>query len=167
MTTTASPPRLDYARVAPDALRGLYASERYLRGSSLERALLHLVKLRASQMNGCAFCIALHVLEARHDAERDERLDGLVAWHEAPWYSERERAALAWTEALTDVARTHVPDATYAAARAHFSEPELVDLTLAIATINAWNRFAVAFRAAPQDAPHVFAQVRAMEAASA
>lgn len=167
MTDTASSPRLDYAAVAPAALHGLYASEQYLRTSPLERSLLHLVKLRASQMNGCAFCIALHALEARHDGERDERLDGLAAWHDAPWYDERERAALAWTESLSDVARTHVPDADYDAARARFSERELVDLTLAIATINAWNRFVIAFRTSPQDAPRVAAQLRAMEAPSA
>jgi AhpD family alkylhydroperoxidase len=157
-------PRIDYAAVAPQALASLYASAGYLRHqTSLEPALLNLVFLRASQMNGCAFCVAMHVQEAKEDGERDERLHGLVAWREAGWYSERERAALAWTEAVTDIARGHVGDEVYAAARAVFDERELVDLNLAVATINSWNRFSIAFRTPPELAPTVIDALRARE----
>lgn len=161
-------PRLDYATLAPGALAGLYAAGRYLREeTTLEPALRHLVTLRASQMNGCAFCIAMHVQEAKEDGERDERLHGLIAWREASWYSERERAALAWTEAVTDIAHGHVGDEVYAQARAVFSERELVDLNLAVATINSWNRFAIAFRVPPEHAPAVVAALRQREHISA
>ena len=166
MTQTPTPPRLEYNGIAPEALRSLYAAEQYLASSPLEPALRHLVKLRASQINGCAFCIALHVIEAEHDGEESKRLHGLVAWREAPWYSARERAALAWTEALTLVADGHVPDDVYAAASGVFSEHELVDLTLAITTINAWNRFAIAFRTPPDFAPALFAQLHPARAAT-
>lgn len=161
MTNEITSPRLDYATVAPEALQGLYALERYLRTSSVEPGLLHLVKLRASQVNRCGFCTALHQLEAQHDGESEERLNGLAAWRESTSYSARERAGLAWAESLTLVAQTHVPDADYAAAREVFSERELVDLSLAVATINAWNRLAIAFRTPPAAAPAVFAQLRA------
>jgi AhpD family alkylhydroperoxidase len=133
-----------------------------LRKSALEPALLHLVDLRASQMNGCAFCLAMHWREAKESGVDDDRINGLPAWREAPWYSARERAALAWTEAVTDVARTHVPDDVYDEARAAFSERELVDLTLAVATINAWNRFAIAFRSPPETAADAVKQSSAM-----
>jgi AhpD family alkylhydroperoxidase len=164
MTKAPLTSRIEYAAVAPEALTGLYAASRYLRRqTTLEPALVHLVFLRASQMNGCAFCIAMHVQEAREDGERDERLHGLVAWREAGWYSERERAALAWTEAVTDLAHGHVGDEVYDAARAVFSERELVDLTLAVATINSWNRFSIAFRMPPERAPEVVAALRGLE----
>lgn len=114
-------------------------------------------------MNGCAFCVAMHVQEAKEDGERDERLNGLIAWREAGWYSDRERAALAWTEAVTDIARGHVTDEVYAAARAVFGERELVDLNLAVATINSWNRFSIAFRMPPELAPAVIEALRARE----
>jgi AhpD family alkylhydroperoxidase len=157
-------PRINYAAVAPQALAGLYASAGYLHHqTSLEPALLNLVFLRASQMNGCAFCVAMHVQEAKEDGERDERLHGLIAWREAGWYSDRERAALAWTEAVTDIARGHVTDEVYAAARAVFGERELVDLNLAVATINSWNRFSIAFRMPPELAPAVIEALRARE----
>lgn len=154
--------RLAYATVAPEALRPLYQATRYLHSSvMLEPALLHLLYLRASQINGCAFCIAMHWREAKEDGIEDDRLHGLVAWREAPWYSERERAALAWTEALTEIARTHAPDDVYDEVRSAFSEREVVDLTLAITTINAWNRFAIAFRTPPETAADVIASLKA------
>jgi AhpD family alkylhydroperoxidase len=154
-------PRLDHAAVAPGAIRGLLANARYLRTeTTLEPSLLHLVDIRASQMNGCAFCLAMHVLEARADGDRDERIHALVAWRESSLFTARERAALAWTEAVTDLADGHVPDDVYALARESFSERELVDLTLAVATINAWNRMNVAFRTPAERASEVLATVR-------
>ena len=116
-------------------------------GSGLEPALINLVKTRASQINGCAYCIHMHTREARGRGESEERLYLLDAWRESPLYTERERAALAWTEAVTLVAKTHVPDAVYDEARRHFSAEELVKLTVAVVTINAWNRIAISFRA--------------------
>ena len=153
--------RLKYASVAPAALRPLYEAGRYLRSSTtLEASLLGLVNMRASQMNGCAFCLAMHWREAKEDGVSDDQLHGLPAWREAPWYTERERAALAWTEALTDVARSHVPDEVFAEVSAILSEKELVDLSLAVATINAWNRFAIAFRTPPETAADVIASLK-------
>jgi AhpD family alkylhydroperoxidase len=116
---------------------------------SIERPLIELVKMRASQINGCAYCLDMHSKDARAGGESEQRLYTLDAWRETPFFSPRERAALAWTETLTPVAATHVPDAEYEAARAGFSEQTLVDLTLAIVTINAWNRIAIGFRSAP------------------
>ncbi|HYZ17856.1 MAG TPA: carboxymuconolactone decarboxylase family protein [Candidatus Acidoferrum sp.] len=157
-------PRIDVGAVAPEALNGLHASTGYLqRQSGLEPALLDLVSLRASQMNGCAFCMAMHVLEAKERGERDERLHGLIAWREAGWYTERERAALAWTEAVTDITHGHVDDDVYAAARAVFSEHELVALNLAVVTINSWNRFSIPFRMPPEAAPAVIAALGGRE----
>lgn len=153
--------RLKYASASPEALRPLYEASRYLRSkTTLEPQLLHIVDLRASQMNGCAFCIAMHWREAKEAGLSDDQLHGLNAWHEAPWYSERERAALAWTEALTDVAHTHAPDEVYNDARSQFSERELVDLTLAISTINSWNRFAIGFRTPPESAAGVIESMK-------
>lgn len=157
-----NPQRLAYSTVAPGALASLYAARKYLHGTSLGLGLLHLVDLRASQMNGCAFCINMHTIEARDAGEREERLHGLLAWREAGWYSDRERAALLWTEALTAIADGHAPDEVYGVVSQQFSEKELVDLTLAVTTINAWNRFSIAFRTPPESAPAV---VRAMAAA--
>ena len=157
--------RIAPASVAPEALRPLYVAGRYLRSSgSIEPALLHLVDLRASQMNGCAFCIAMHWREAKESGLSDDHLHGLPAWRETPWYSERERAALTWTEALTDVTNGHVPDEVYEQAHRAFSDRELVDLTLAITTINAWNRFQIAFRANPETAPAVIESLKAAAA---
>lgn len=157
--------RLKYGSAAPAALRPLYEAGRYLRASTtLEASLLDLVNMRASQMNGCAFCMAMHWREAKDNGVSDDQLHGLPAWREAPWYSERERAALAWTEALTDVAHSHVPDEAFEAARAVFSEKELVDLTLAITTINSWNRFAIAFRTPPETAAEMVASLKAAAA---
>lgn len=153
--------RVKYASVAPAALRPLYEAGRYLHSSTtLEPALLDLVHMRASQMNGCAFCLAMHWREAKEHGVSDDQLHGLPAWREAPWYSARERAALAWTEALTDVARSQVPDEVFAEASAALSEKELVDLTLAISTINAWNRFSIGFRTPPETAADVIASLK-------
>jgi AhpD family alkylhydroperoxidase len=135
--------------IAPEAYRAMAGLEGYLKRSGLEPNLLHMVKLRASQINGCAYCIDMHWKDARAVGETEQRLYGLAAWEESPYYSERERAALAWTEALTNVADGHVSDAAYDAARGQFSEKELADLTWAVAAINAWNRVAIASRAEP------------------
>ncbi len=142
-------PRLDPTRAAPEGYKALLGVERYLSTSPLGHGLLHLIKLRASQINGCAYCIDMHWKDARALGETEQRLYGLDAWRESPYYTDRERAALAWTEALTNVAATHAPDADFELARAHFSERELADLTLAIGMINAWNRLAVGLRSVP------------------
>lgn len=125
----------------------MLALENYVRTSGLEHSLYELVKIRASQLNGCAFCLEMHTREARQAGETEARLHLLAAWRESPLYSARERAALAWTEALTLIAETHAPDDVFTEARAHFSEKELVHLTLAIGVINTWNRLAIGFRA--------------------
>ncbi len=141
--------RLDYKSVAPQAFSAMYGLERYVRECGLEHSLLELVKLRASQLNGCAYCIDMHTKDARALGETEQRLYTLSAWHETPFFSDRERAALAWTEAVTTVGESHVPDDVYELARRQFSERELVDLTLAVVAINGWNRLAVSFRAIP------------------
>ena len=125
----------------------MYALERYVRGSGLETSLLELVKLRASQMNGCAYCVDMHTKDARVHGETEQRLYAVAVWQEAPFFSKRERAALAWTEAVTLVSHDHVPEDVYELARREFSEKELVDLTMAVIAINGWNRLAVSFRA--------------------
>lgn len=154
--------RLAYNSAAPQATRFFSQAGHYLStATTLEPTLLHLVFLRASQMNGCAFCIAMHWREAKEDGISDDRLHGLAAWHEASWYSDRERAALAWTEAVTDVMHSHIPDDAYNQARSSFSERELVDLTLAVNVINSWNRFAIAFRTPPESAEAVLEALRA------
>ena len=139
-------PRIAFHEVAPDAYRALSALENCLHHSSLDPMLIHLVKLRASQINGCAYCIDMHAKDLLAQGETVQRIYGLDAWREAPYYTDRERAALDWTEAITLLADTHAEDALYDAARKHFSEQEIVDLTWVIAAINAWNRMAVAFR---------------------
>lgn len=138
--------RLDYAKVAPEGYKAMLALENYIKHCGLEPSLLELVKIRASQINGCAFCLDMHTKDARARGETEQRLYTLSAWKETPFFSERERAALAWTETVTRVADTHVPDTAYEQARSHFTEKELVDLTLAIAAINGWNRLSIAFR---------------------
>src|SRR5437868_15321666 len=142
-------PRLNPYQVAPDTIKALSALEAQVQASGLEKSLIELVKTRASQINGCAFCINMHTQDARKQGETEQRLYLLNAWREAPVYSDRERAALAWTEAVTLIAETHVPDDIYAEVRSHFSEAETVNLTMLVATINAWNRLAIAFRAVP------------------
>jgi AhpD family alkylhydroperoxidase len=138
--------RIDYSKVSPAALRAMFGLEKYVHGCGLEAPLLELVKMRASQINGCAYCLDMHSKDARAAGETEQRLYLLSAWREAPFYTERERAALAWTEALTLVSEDHVPDEVYEQASAHFSEKELVDLSLAVVAINGWNRLAVGFR---------------------
>jgi AhpD family alkylhydroperoxidase len=142
-------PRIDFQKTSPKPLQLMLAIEGYLRTCGLDHGLLHLIKLRASQINGCAYCIDMHSKDARAGGESEQRLYALNAWEETPFYSDRERAALAWTEALTLVTEGHVPDAAYNAVREHFSADELVNLSLAITTINAWNRLSIAFRAVP------------------
>lgn len=127
----------------------MYGLEAYVRHSGLEQSLLELIKLRASQMNGCAYCIDMHTKDARLAGETEQRLYALSAWRETPFYSERERAALAWTEAVTRISPESVDDSVYESVREHLSEKELVDLTLAIITINGWNRLAISFRTVP------------------
>ena len=141
--------RLNYAKAAPGAYRAMSQLEHYIRSCGLEASLIELVKIRASQINGCAFCIDMHTKDARAAGESEQRLYLLSAWRESPFYSERERAALEWAEAVTLIAEDHVPDEVYATVRPHFSDEELVNLTLAISTINAWNRFAISFRSEP------------------
>jgi AhpD family alkylhydroperoxidase len=142
-------PRLDYTKVSPAAVKTMLHIEAYVAKSGLERRLLHLIKMRASQINGCAYCLDMHSKDARAGGETEQRLYALDAWRETPFYSERERAALAWTDALTLIAQTHAPDDAYREVRAQFSEHELVDLTLAIVAINGWNRIATGFRVEP------------------
>jgi AhpD family alkylhydroperoxidase len=140
-------PRLNSSQAAPDAIKAMLALETYVRGSGLDPRLIELVNTRASQINGCAFCLHMHTRDARAKGESEERLYLLDAWRESPLYSDRERAALAWTEAVTLISETRVPDDVYEAARQHFSDEELVKLTVAVATINAWNRIQISFRA--------------------
>lgn len=140
------PVRLDYGKASPGALQAMIGLEAHTRRSGLEYSLLELVKTRASQLNGCAFCLDMHTKDARAAGETEQRLYALSAWREAPFYTDRERAALAWTEAITFVTDGHVPDDVYELARTQFDEQELVDLTLAIVAINGWNRLAIAFR---------------------
>jgi AhpD family alkylhydroperoxidase len=143
------PQRIPYKEIAPDGYQAMARLEQYVRRSGLEPSLLELVKIRASQINGCAFCLDMHPQDARAAGETEQRLYTLSAWRETPFFTDRERAALAWTEAVTRVADTHVPDDVYQQARKHFSEKELVDLTLAIVAINGWNRLAIAFGTVP------------------
>ncbi len=142
-------PRIDYSRVAPGAMEVMRGLERYTKQSGLEPGLLELVKVRASQINGCAYCLDMHTKDARLRGETEQRLYALSAWKETPFYTVRERAALAWTEAVTEIARTGIPDEVYEVARQQFSEKELVDLTMAVIAINGWNRLAVGFRTVP------------------
>jgi AhpD family alkylhydroperoxidase len=140
-------PRIDFTRVSPKVLQAMYGLQNTVNNSGLERPLLELVKMRASQINGCAYCLDMHSKDARAAGETEQRLYLLDAWREVALYSERERAALEWTEALTRIGEGHVPDAVYASAREHFSEEELVNLALAVVAINGWNRLSIAFRA--------------------
>ena len=142
--------RLDAQKVAPAAYRAMAALEGYVRTSSrLEPALLELVRVRASQINGCAFCLDMHTKDARANGETEQRLYALPAWRETPFFTDRERAALAWTDAITLISHDHAPDEIYAAVRQRFTEEELVNLTLAIVTINGWNRLCIGFRVVP------------------
>jgi AhpD family alkylhydroperoxidase len=139
-------PRIDYHKAPPGATKAMLDLQKYVDNCGLEPALIELVKLRASQINGCAFCIDMHTKDARAMGETEQRLYALSAWREAPFYTDRERAALAWTDAVTLVADGHVPDEVYTHARQHFSQQELVNLTMAGVAINGWNRLAISFR---------------------
>lgn len=139
--------RFDYFKAAPDGARHLRDLEGYLHGCGLETSLFELVKMRASQINGCAFCLDMHSKDARAAGESEQRLYALNAWRETGFFTDRERAALAWTEALTLIADTHAPDDVYAQASEQFNDKELADLSLAVVAINAWNRLAIASRA--------------------
>ena len=142
-------PRLDYMKLAPDAIRAMRELEAYARRSDIEPKLRELVKIRASQINGCAYCIDMHTIDARAGGETEQRIYALSAWRESPFFSDRERAALAWTEALTLLSESHAPDAVYEEARAQFSEEELIDLNMVVIVINGWNRIAIPSRAEP------------------
>ncbi|HTW95547.1 MAG TPA: carboxymuconolactone decarboxylase family protein [Tepidisphaeraceae bacterium] len=135
--------------VAPNGFAAMMGLERYIRSSGLERPMIELMKMRASQINGCAYCLDMHWKDARAAGESEQRLYGLDAWEESPYYTERERAALLWTEAVTRVADAHVPDEVFEKVRPHFNDKELVDLTIVVAAINAWNRLAISMRMPP------------------
>ncbi|MBZ5569206.1 MAG: carboxymuconolactone decarboxylase family protein [Acidobacteriia bacterium] len=143
--------RFSYAKAAPGAVKAMLGLGQYLHECGLEERLLNLIYVRASQINGCAYCLDMHWKDSRTIGENEQRLYSLDAWRECPFYSDRERAALTWTEAVTLIANGHVPDEVYEAVRPHFSEKELSDLTLAVATINAWNRLSISSRTVPGD----------------
>lgn len=141
--------RIEYARVAPGAVEAMRALEKYIRTCGIEPNLLELIKIRASQINGCSYCLDMHTKDARAQGETEQRIYALNAWRETPFFSEKERAALAWTESVTQVSTSHVPDKVYEIARRHFDEKELVNITIAIVAINGWNRLAVSFHSVP------------------
>ena len=141
--------RVDYLKAGRGVYHAMLGLEKYLHECGLEETLLHLIKLRASQINGCAYCIDMHWKDLRSIGEGEQRLYGLDAWEESPYYTDRERAALAWTEAVTNIQDGHAPDEVYEGVAKQFTEKELADLTFAIATINAWNRLSIAARTAP------------------
>ena len=141
--------RLDFKKASPDAYKAMAAVESHVRQSGLERALLELVKTRVSQINGCAYCLDMHTKDARANGESEQRLYVLSEWRETTFYSDRERAALAWNEAVTRISSDAVSDELFAEVRSHFDEKSLVDLTLAIIAINGWNRLAIPFRSEP------------------
>jgi AhpD family alkylhydroperoxidase len=142
-------PRFDYRAFSPEPVAAMRALETYIAACGLDHKFVHLLKLRASQINGCAFCIDMHSIDARRAGETEQRLYALDAWRETPFFTDRERAGLAWIEAITLVSQTHVPDPVYEDARRHFSEKEIFDLTFIATTINAWNRIAIASRTQP------------------
>ena len=139
--------RLDVNAISPAAYRAMFGLEKFIRESSIEPKLLHMLKLRASQINGCAYCLDMHWKDARAAGETEQRLYGLDAWREAPYYSDRERSALEFIESLTEITKGHVPDELYERSRKQFSEKELVELAMIAVAINGWNRLAIAFRA--------------------
>jgi AhpD family alkylhydroperoxidase len=142
-------PRIDTTRIGPETYKAMRALQAHVDATGLEPSLRELINIRASQINGCAFCLHMHLRDARKAGESQERLDLVSVWREAPLFTERERAALAWTEAVTLVADSHVPDDVYETVRAQFTEQELVDLSMAAVAINGWNRLMVAFRIPP------------------
>ena len=141
--------RLDFYTASPEAVKAQMAVEIAIGKMGLELSLLELIRLRSSQLNGCAFCVDMHTTDARKAGETERRLHAVAVWRETPFFSERERAALAWTEALTLLSTSHAPDADYTLMKAHFSDKEMVNVTLAISSINSWNRLAVGFRKMP------------------
>jgi AhpD family alkylhydroperoxidase len=142
-------PRLDFYKASPEAIKVMLAFSAGTEKLGLEKSLLELVKLRASQINGCAFCVDMHAADARKAGETERRLYAVPVWHETPFFTPRERAALAWTEAVTSISTSHAPDDVHEQLRAQFTEKERMDLTLAISMINCWNRLAIAFRKMP------------------
>ena len=142
-------PRIDLPKVAPAAMQALFKVEEYISSSGLDLTLIHLVKMRASQINGCAYCLDMHSKDLRAGGETEQRLYCLEAWRETPFYTDREQAALEWAEALTLITEGHVRDEVFESVKKHFSEKELIDLTMAIVTINSWNRISIAFRTTP------------------
>lgn len=148
--------RLNYAKSAPELLKKLTDFSMQLRKGSLDPSLINLVNIRASQVNGCAFCVDMHIKEAKIQGERDLRLHHIVIWRESTLFSKRERAALEWTEAVTQISGRGVSDEVFATTREAFSETELSELTFAIGAINAWNRLAISFRAVPGSADAAF-----------
>jgi AhpD family alkylhydroperoxidase len=153
--------RIDYNKASPEAFQAMLGLEKCVRRSGLEQSLLDLVRMRASQINGCAYCLDMHSKDARAAGETEQRLYELNAWRETPFYTDRERAALAWTETITRIADTHAPDDDFQEVREQFDENELVDLTLAIVAINGWNRLSIGFRVPPGEPPRVHAAVAA------
>ena len=141
--------RLDFYKATPAGIRAMMALEQAIGQSGLEKSLMELVRLRASQINGCAFCVDMHATDARKGGETDRRLATVSVWREAPFFTERERAALEWTESVTLLAQTHVPDDVWERVKPHFTEREIADLTMLIVAINGWNRIAVTFRKIP------------------
>lgn len=142
-------PRLNFYKAGPDAMKAMMALEDRVTNSGLEKPLVELVRLRASLINGCAYCVDLHTSDARKAGENERRMATVAVWRETPFFSDRERAALEWTEAVTQVADSHVPDDVWDRVKPHFTPEEIVDLTLLVSTINAWNRFAISFRKLP------------------
>jgi AhpD family alkylhydroperoxidase len=149
LTQTNFKERMNYQKAAPGGVKALLNMERYLDTCGLEQGLMDLVKLRASQINGCAYCIDMHSKDLRANGESEQRLYELDAWQETPFYTERERAALLWTEAVTRVADTHVPDSVYEQVRQQFDEAELVNLTFVVSAVNVWNRILISSRREP------------------
>ena len=147
-------PRLDLAKASPDAFQAVLALETYVQQSGLPRSLIHLIKLRASIINGCAYCVDMHVKESRHDGLSEQWINLMSVWREAAVYTDVERAVLGWVDALTLVASTGAPDADFAALRPHFSDAEIAKITVAIGAINVWNRMAVGMRAVHPVAQH-------------
>ena len=141
--------RIDYRKVSPEAMSAMAGLERFIRASGLELGIVEPVRLRASYINGCAYCVDVHTKDARVAGETEQRLYAVPVWRETPFFTPRERAALAWTESVTEVARTGVPDEVYEQARTEFSESELVALTIAVVAINGWTRLGVSFRTEP------------------
>lgn len=142
-------PRIDYLKSARGAYHAMLGIEHYLQQSGLEESLQHLIKLRVSQINGCAYCIDMHWKDLQAIGESEQRLYGLDAWEESPYYTDRERAAFAWAEAVTNIQDGHVPDAVFEHVRNFFNDKELADLTLAVTAINSWNRLSIAARTVP------------------